>query len=393
MLQAIFLHYIGVKWSVFFKRAFLDIYRQGAWKNSRTQVSKTDRMRRQYFLGGYWTQDRNTLETKRENTHRNRYFAHQLLDYERQQIEVAEGEEEAEYSHHVQPSKKRKMAQSASLCLADEESVDDDGEEEEMGFMLADDDGDNDDNDASPGPKRPMEAKQDLLHLLSTDIIINTRLNGEVSCFRTVFESWNSLLPHQAVLEVLNFFGVSEKWKAFFTKFLKAPLKFMDDGPSVKPHLRQRGTPASHALSDMFGESVLFCLDFAVNQTTDGALLHRLYDDIWFWSKDYEKCVQAWDTLHRFTEVMGVEVGFSPPFVAELTPADESHSSVRRRRVAFGSLVAAVWRWTIGYLRVKFAGGFSSLTHLMADSKSTRRWWMLMLKSCARSCRANPRVS
>ncbi len=61
-------------------------------------------------------------------------------------------------------------------------------------------------------------------------------------------------------------------------------------------------------MSDVLGETALFCLDFAVNQATNGGLLHRLYDDLWFWNKDYEKCVSAWESIVKFTEVTVTEV-------------------------------------------------------------------------------------
>ena len=165
-----------------------------------------------------------------------------------------------------------------------------------------------DDRDPENDPlvKRPMEAKQVLLHLASTEIITNTRLHGELTCFRTVFESWNPLLPHDSILSVLQFFGVGADWIKFFLKFLQAPLKFVDD--ESEPRLRRRGTPGSHSLSDVFGEAVLFCLDFSVNEATEGALLHRLYDDVWFWNKDYAKCTKAWSSILEFAKVTGVEV-------------------------------------------------------------------------------------
>ena len=53
---------------------------------------------------------------------------------------------------------------------------------------------------------------------------------------------------------------------------------------------------------------MLFCLDFSVNQNTDGALLHRLYDDVWFWNKDYEKCASAGESTMKFAEITGIEV-------------------------------------------------------------------------------------
>jgi hypothetical protein len=132
--------------------------------------------------------------------------------------------------------------------------------------------------------KQPMEAKQSLLHLASTEIIVNTRLHGELSCFRTTFDSWNSLLSHQTIFAVL---------------------EFMDD---AEPRLRRRGMPGSHALSDTLGETVLFCLDFGINQATEGTDSYRLGDEIWFWNKDYNKCASAWANILKFTEVMGVKV-------------------------------------------------------------------------------------
>jgi hypothetical protein len=313
VLQAIFLQFIGVKWSVFFKNAFRNVRRHDAWSRHRAEIPKADLMRRDYFLGKHWTKRYSTLDGKRDEMHRNRYFAHRLLDWETQEVDVEEGEEEAEYGDHVSAAK-RSMKRQASgttrfLKEMDEECEREESDsDEEMGFGLF---------DSGPGdepprePKKPMEAKQDLLHLVSTEIIVNTSLYGELSCFRTTFDSWNPLLPHQTVLQALEFFGVSDKWRTFFAKFLQAPLKFMDDGPSAEPRLRRRGTPDSHVLSDVLSETVLFCLDFSINQATEGALPHRMYDDVWFWNKDYETCARAWACVTRFTEVMGVKVSSS----------------------------------------------------------------------------------
>jgi hypothetical protein len=85
-------------------------------------------------------------------------------------------------------------------------------------------------------------------------------------------------------------------------------LKFAEDDEASQPRLRRRGMPGSHALSDVFGEVVLFCLDFAVNQNCNGALLHRLYDDVWFWNKDYETCAMAWASVREFANVTGTQV-------------------------------------------------------------------------------------
>lgn len=353
LLQAIFLHYIGVKWSVFFRQAFLS-FRSDVWKSNHTSIPKIYRKRREYYLGdtGTWTQP--NLEDRRANTHRTRYFGHQLLDHDTQRIQIQEGEEEAEYAGFVQPiaSKKRKIEQDDSLApTGDPQNANQNialqayqqqlmllGMQNMKAVQRAQQDRSQqpapqnppppqqqqqmasqsgaqmpygtiamDDEDDIQEAKNPMEAKQGILHLLSAEIVVNTRLHGELTCFRSVFESWNPLLPHDTILAVLKFFGVSSKWIHFFKTFLQAPLKFTDDQDAA-PRLRRRGTPGSHTLSDVFGEAVLFCLDFSVNQSADGGLLYRLYDDFWFWSHDYDKCVKAWSSVQQFTKAMNVQL-------------------------------------------------------------------------------------
>lgn len=339
ILQAIFLHYVGVKWSVFFKSAFLALRDNSeTWQRNRPDVPKSDKMRRGYFLGGQGQRIDGNLDDRRSKTQRKRYFTNQLLGNHEQQIQHNEGEEEADFTDFVQERPRKRAKQTArmapppaqapvaaALCAAPaprrvlREMQEEESESDDMacGLDLGAAESESDDDDESD--KNPMEAKQDLLHILATEIILNTRLNGEVTCFRTAFESWNPLLPHDTVLTILELFGVSKKWRGFFKTFLEAPLKFADDDPAVEPRLRRRGTPGSHALSDVFGEVVLFCMDFAVNQTTDGALVHRLSNDVWFWNKDYEKCASAWASVLEFAEVAGVQVRFAPTCCTEVS--------------------------------------------------------------------------
>lgn len=339
VLQAIFLHYIGVKWSVFFKSAFLALRNNPkAWKSNRPNVSKSERMRRGYFLGNQGQNVRGNLDSKRNKIQRKRYFTNQLLDHVEQQVQHNDGEEEADYADFVEERPRKKAKQSGPPAMATmqrpmmrqlaskaarrsaptttggEGCVDLDCEEAEesegdMGssrFLREIDSPVLESDEDEQADKNPMEAKQGLLHILAAEIVLNTRLNGEIACFRTAFESWNPLLPHDTTLTVLDFFGISTKWRSFFETFLEAPLKFADD--SEKPRLRRRGTPGSHALSDVFGEVVLFCMDFAVNQHCNGALLHRLYDDVWFWNKDYDTCAVAWASIREFANVTGTQV-------------------------------------------------------------------------------------
>lgn len=312
LLQAIFLQYIGVKWSVFFKRALKEFRDTvGTWKSCQKQIPKIDAQRRRYYLGAEG--QRLSVQALREKLYRQHYFMAHLMDSEVQRNEAADGEEEAQHvadsatlvahtsqqSHHSlfgrtsrpppppMPAARR-MIQATPGIMKNHDSDDDD-----------------------PDEKRPMQSKQRLLRLLSTEIAINTKLHGEMTAFHSTFERWNTLLPHETILGVLSFLGVSPVWLNFFKKFLRAPLKFLDDDPSTPSRNRTRGTPASHVLSEVFGESILFCLDFAVNQSTDGSTLFRVQDDFWFWSRNHSTAVTAWKSVTEFVNATGTCINSS----------------------------------------------------------------------------------
>jgi len=59
-------------------------------------------------------------------------------------------------------------------------------------------------------------------------------------------------------------------------------------------------------LSNVFSEAVLFCLDFSVNQATDGGQLYRMGEEFWFWSSSHQSCVKAWSATAKFADTMGV---------------------------------------------------------------------------------------
>lgn len=325
LIQAIFLQYLGVRWSVFFKKAFTEFRKaSGVWKSPRKNIPEIDKSRREFFLGS--RSSRNTVQTAREKIYQKGYFVSQLLDYEQQVRSLDEGEEEADFAPfgatqalvqtgapQQRPSATRKRTKQTAVwrnkqrCMPSRKRHFSEEEEEDDEEDDSDDDGDNDDGTEIYNPKNPMDAKQNLLHLLTTDVLIKTRLEGELTCFRSKYESLNPNLPHQAIHAVLEYFGVSEKWLGFFQRFLKAPLKFIDDTHAT-PRQRQRGTPGAHVLSEVFGESILFCLDFMINQKTEGEILWRVQDDFWFWSANHQTCVSAWKTIQRFNNIMGVSL-------------------------------------------------------------------------------------
>ena len=96
LLQAIFLQYIGVRWSVFWKKTFTSFRMSpSVSKQPQASVDPLDRKRRDYYLGArshYLTVDRVRWEKYRKG-----YFLTQLLDSFSQDTSAEEGEEEANF--------------------------------------------------------------------------------------------------------------------------------------------------------------------------------------------------------------------------------------------------------------------------------------------------------
>jgi hypothetical protein len=313
LLQAIFLQYIGVRWSVFLKKAFTSFSKSGeAWKSLREPISRVAYKRREYFLG---TQEKKgSVQAKRQSLYKSIFFMSQLpKDVYGSGKADADGEEEVvhrarakrttqtaqmQQAPRMQLASKaaRRSAPSARFFSA-EVDEDDNGEEEEY---------DSEDEDILP--QSPMAIKQFLLHLVSSEVIINTKLHGEFTVTRSEFDSLLPSLPHSSIYIVMEFFGVSEKWLTFFRKFLEAPLKLVADGIGDSARTRKRGTPGAHALSSAFSEAILFCLDYSVNQNADGLQLFRMHDDFWIWSPSHEKVVSAWKAVVEFRDIMGVSL-------------------------------------------------------------------------------------
>lgn len=158
-----------------------------------------------------------------------------------------------------------------------------------------------DENDYDMGPA----VKQKLLHIMTTECYLNQATHGSHAVVRSDLEWFGPSLPHASILTILQFLGMSEFWLKLFQNFLNAPLRF--DGESIgEVRIRKRGTPISYALSILFGELVLFGMDFAVNQKTDGIFLHRMHDDLWIWHEDPEKCATAWQEMNIYAKLVGI---------------------------------------------------------------------------------------
>ncbi|TRX98791.1 hypothetical protein FHL15_000133 [Xylaria flabelliformis] len=357
VLQAIFLQYIGVKWSVFLKSAFREFRRfDGAWKSSEKSIPQLDQKRREYYLG-FSTHRKGSVDSARDKIYRKHYFMANLMGHDEQKQSFVEGEEEANYSVGLpgKPQQQKHKKRAYMACVAAPKTATATAHRKPNSRSESEDD----DSDCDPKERRPMEDKQRLIRLLSAEIAINTKLHGEVTAFRSGFESWDSFLPHETILAVMTILGVSETWITFFNTFLRAPLKFLDDNPTTKPRTRHRGTPSSHVLSEIFGESTLFCLDLAVNQATDGYNMHRMHDDFWFWSRDHEVAKTAWKAVSNFVDATQTSIDFGKSGTVHIA-RDPSVASKIDESLPVGDI-----RW--GFLKLSTKTGKFQIDQTMVD--------------------------
>lgn len=97
LLEALFLQYMGVKWSIFFKKAFKDFANfDGAWSPLNEPIPANEIANRNYFLGAPYHIHSN-IQDKRTDLYKSIYFMSQLLDAERDDKADEDGAEEAQY--------------------------------------------------------------------------------------------------------------------------------------------------------------------------------------------------------------------------------------------------------------------------------------------------------
>uniref|UniRef100_A0A7I4DFT0 Reverse transcriptase domain-containing protein n=2 Tax=Physcomitrium patens TaxID=3218 RepID=A0A7I4DFT0_PHYPA len=263
ILQAIFLHWIGLQWAAKFKHWFNKFARSSAWKLPHKPLTKVENERRQYFLN----EDPN--------------------DWKDREYSEFKSVDQLRHAEHMKSFFMSQLPES----LEDGARPYDDGEGEEN----------------KTDKPSAVAIKQSLLHILVTECLFNTFLYNKFTVVRSDFSWFGPSLPHSSILATLKFFGVPDIWLTFFKKFLSAPIKFVADGPMATTQIRKRGTPMSHSLSDLFGEVVLFPMDFAVNQRANGLFLYRIHDDFWWWNKESQPCVEAWQEMNNFARIVGLE--------------------------------------------------------------------------------------
>lgn len=313
LLDSIMFQYLGLKWAVTFRNAFNQFLYSMAWEPLREHIPKREKDRRRYYSFDNTKRADYNVNKTREETYKKEYFMNQLP-----------------------------------------ETVDD----------LPDYDGEGDDDLAagSTDEKRrnPLETKHSLLHLLITESIIHTTLHDQFTAIRSDFKYFGPALPHPTILTVLSYFGVPDNWIQFFKTFLETPLKFVQDGPNATTRVRKRGVPMSHSLSDFFGEAVLFCMDYAVNQSTNGAFLYRLHDDFWFWGLE-KSCINAWKAMSHFSNTMGLEFNEEKTGVARIGNNKSSNEEEPEAVLPTGDI-----RW--GFLKLDAQQGRFIIDQEQVDS-------------------------
>jgi len=266
IIQAIFLHFIGLKWSVEFKEKFTDIFNSRAWNTGAKPLAQTitRKMQEQFdqepedYLPT--SIKRRSIDQKRRNMQSKMFFMNQLPD----NIDDARSYDEDDETDMEELSDRHKET-------------------------------------------TPVKTNQTLLRMAATECLLNTTLHGKFTIVRSDFSWFGPSLSHTSLLTVLKFFGVQKIWIDFFQRFLNSPIKFTADGPTASVQTRKRGVPMSHSISNLLGEVLLFTMDFAVNQKTNGLFLYRIHDDFWLWDKDKKRVATAWREMRKFTKLVGLE--------------------------------------------------------------------------------------
>lgn len=285
LIDSIFLHHIGTSWAVHMRSAFVKFSNSSGWK--RGIPTRIDKNFRQFYFGHMNSDDYSSIDQYRRNQQYSKYFMVQLA----------------------------KSTAGGQPCYDDEGSRN---------------------GDSGNSPVNVAKLKQGLLHLLITELELSKALGRNHTIVRSDFAWFGPSLSHTAILTALKFMGVTDHWISFFKTFLHLPMKFEMDGPDAKLRVRSKGTPMTYALSDVFGESILFLLDFTVNRYAKGLFLYRAHDDFWLWHNSQDLCVDAWSAIAKFNKVMGLAINEEKS--GSITIGSELHSSLPKGDIKWGFL-------------------------------------------------------
>lgn len=318
ILQAIFLHYIAASWSAYLKPKFNSIARSTKFWRSTCNPSALAKSRRYYFTG-----EQNPPYSNVASTQMERFQDTFLLS--------------------ALPSSLKHAADPY------------------------------DDKSEDVTEKSGLAIRQLLLQQLATDVIIGRALHGEVAVVQSDLQWYATGLPHTTIHAIMRFWGISDSWLAFFTKFMEAPLR-MDPTPGQNVRIRKRGIPITDCFEKLFGESVLWCMDLAVNRLT-GMNLIRFHDDLWLCGKP-ATCAHAWDTIKECVRVLGLDINHSKTGSVYISDSEKDPSIATKfppGPVCMGMLqLSPSGDWTLDQNQV--SAHVRQLRKQLGESKSIIAW-------------------
>lgn len=277
VLQAIFIHYVGIQWCVNLKSSLTKLVRgQTTWKEEESLAIPHEAAdKRFYFLG------RRTNPFSVDSQRRESYVDTFLLSQLPATVHTLNG---AAY--------------------------------------------DNEGGDESDGKPRQSNIKQQLLRQLATEVLLHQTLHKEVAVVQSDLQWYATALPHSTIFAIMRFFGFPSEWINFFKKFLEAPLNMnpSNEAKSGSPRTRKRGVPMAHAPEKLIGELVLFVMDLVVKKEA-GMTLYRLHDDLWLVGEP-KRCAKGWTAMGEFAKVAGLEFNMSKTGSVYLTQDKEKDPSV-----------------------------------------------------------------
>ncbi|TIC93661.1 hypothetical protein CH35J_009042 [Colletotrichum higginsianum] len=394
VLQAIFIHYIGIRSCVGLKEALTRVVSGESgpfWRwHAGPSLTEREAQRRAYYLGESITGE---PEVARHFT------ARKITDDESKSRARERGVSLDAPVRTIQAGTivaHRRDDYIGNFCVAALPSrVDtlnnglyaDEGEQPQDSNDEGGDDDDGYDDRASRwvtgGGNEKPNIKQVLLRTLATEVMVQQALHGQAAVVQSDLKWFGASLSHTSIFAVMRFFGFPENLVAFYRKVLEAPLNLSPSSDShraanePRPRVRRRGMPMARAPEKLIGELVLFVMDMAVNQET-GLQLYRLHDDLWV-AGDPSHTAEAWGAMRRFARVMGLEFNDkktgSVYLVNEGVSRDEAVAAeLPDGPVGVGHLVLdpESGRWTVDQENV--AKHVAQLKKQLAESRSVLDW-------------------
>jgi hypothetical protein len=256
ILQALFLHYIAVSWCAHLKTMFARLPDSEKFWRSGEGMTTEEKARRYYFTNDY-PQSKLGLVAKHQET-----FLSTFLN--------------------------------SSMPSSLTDGGDPYGEDK-----------DEDTNEAKDDSKTGLGRRQMFLRQLATDVLIRRSFHGDVAVVQSDLQWYATGLPHSTLWAVLRFWGVPEDFVSLFRKYAEAPLR-MTAIPGENVRTRKRGIPITDAFETLFGETVLFCMDVAVNRLSKTTLI-RFHDDLFLHGEPSETA-SAWEVIKEFVKVLGLDI-------------------------------------------------------------------------------------